>query len=359
MASGSTIVDAVNDCINAFDDHPKLVALALENPLLFESKDLNNENILMKACAEKKTKLVDTLLHSKYFSKKLLTDKNSSGHNALMISCMVNDSECIDLIMNSQFFDPSILKETDVNGKDSLMLACGSGSNATMKLVNSDKFDKSVTNNKSKYKKNALVYAIRSKQFDEKTFSEFIKIFNNQAIKNVDAADRTPIIYASFYRPEYVKFFLMIDSNHEQRITKFCSKKNKHIDKLKSFFVDANNTGFSYLHILAIFHPHILTDIIKLVDKHNLFICDNIGRKFYEYLPNKYKRYLNDIDNSLKLIIINSIPNCDICFENEVDRSLPCGHVLCAKCLNVLPSKNCHICRFQFVDYNVRKLFLS
>jgi hypothetical protein len=78
---------------------------------------------------------------------------------------------------------------------------------------------------------------------------------------------------------------------------------------------------------------------------------------FVIYIWNKISLIWNKI--SLIWDKINGVNamTCKICYENNVSKILPCGHVYCDDCSNKI--SKCSFCRAPFCRYTVKPVYLS
>ncbi len=90
-------------------------------------------------------------------------------------------------------------------------------------------------------------------------------------------------------------------------------------------------------------------DLIKILDKEINIKEENI-KKILNISEEKYKIYLENKEDTDKYL-------CKICFANEIDCFLDCGHTYCTICINQISNKTCSFCRKHFNKY--KPIFLS
>jgi hypothetical protein len=129
---------------------------------------------------------------------------------------------------------------------------------------------------------------------------------------------------------------------------------------------DIEKGGQTYLHILAIFNPLILSKDIKFFSELK-DIKDNSGRYFYEYLfftceeliPSLTDLTENKVNElNLKNPYIKNV-ECSICLVKQPTHVFtPCGHASCSTCGHEIMKRNktCHMCKCK-VTSSIKIIF--
>jgi hypothetical protein len=335
--------DLLSEIIDGFDKCRGIISYLLQTDstvLYIKDEDTGN-NLLIKACFNGKADLVSKILSSQYCTKEVLMHKNNSGNNALITSC-INMEECAVEILRSKFCDSGLLEEIDAGGESCLMIACNNTPSLVKYIIESPHFSRSTLSYKSS-DKNALMHAFIECLPDEVIASLVTNKFCDREILETTDYDGWNIMhYGARYKPTIVKLLLELDLEHNHT----CQVMQ--VPDLLKKFIDTNNVGFTYLHVLAVWNPEHLKDIVNVAKSDTLVIRDSAGRYYYEYLNDEYKLKLNsESEIKYKIVVFPKSTKviCPICYEDEIKKVIiSCGHTFCSQCM-AKSGFTCLICR--------------
>lgn len=219
----------------------------------------------------------DVIVKSKYFTKELLMTRQSDIHwTIFMYVCVYNDT-LTELIIDSNIFVNDIFDVLDDYNMSSLLISSIFNPVSTIILLKSEK--------------------LTDDQLKLQTTHE--PIFDD-------------------------------DDEFEEELNEKFKKATKY-DKIIS-------TGYTFLHLMAIFYPELISEIdekyINVVEN----IKDSNGKTYLDYYNNiKLIEPINEFDNT----------TCPICYTNKQSIIFnPCAHCVCNDCFNKMNNfYECCICK--------------
>jgi ankyrin repeat protein len=354
----------LDDIINVFDKSNVTIRrlLHFDSKLLLIKDVDNGYNLLMKACYHDNYDLVSMILGSQFCTDEIVSQGDYYNKNALMIAC--NRSErCAMEILRSKFCNTKLLEEVDTERENCLMASLATPS-IIKHIIESPHFTKEMFLHNT----NFLINACQEDDLSDEIMNYLLthKLCCKEILEDQDDDGWNILHYAAYYRPSIVKVLLGLDFDHN----KLCKKLGIDLpDGILQYIDKSMEVGFTYLHILAMYNPASIGEIIKLAHKNTVMIRDNQGRYFYDYLDDNEKMNLDMKSLELKITIpikhgitypsTSTKVTCPICYDRAVDAiSIPCGHAFCSPCLMEIKQGNsvCPMCKIKF--FRINKLFL-
>jgi hypothetical protein len=315
---------------------------------LLESVDSNNWNCLMYACYHHPS-VTQCILESKFCSKELLLQVNKQNNNCLMIACKYQ-SDATKYILESTFCCKELFEQRGVDQYNCLMMACRYQGNSIKHILESTFCCKELLEQRSVNQYNCLMIACHYnvEYIDLISESEF---FKNEMIFESTITGWNSLSILCQHNPDHIETILKFNVPFLLRhiVTKFALSRLP--DRLLNYNI--GNGGQTFLHILAIFHPEYIKNVIIYVDEDLKNVEDNGGNKFYTYLLPNYKHVLELFYNAdseeynkyIKQSKVHGITDtvCAMCLENEYSHIFNCGHCSCQTCMKHI--ERCHICK--------------
>ena len=351
----------------AYNDYTTIINRILNiDSNIFKFKDSSKNNLLMRACEDNNPKLFSAILESPFINISILKEVNSNKQNILLYACL--DSHICALILLEKFphlIDEELFNGMDIDGDNILSIIFRSNQvvNVTTNLITAictnSLFNNKILNSIDCNKSTPLMLACQNIQVSSEAILNLLSFYDITNINFVDVDGISAIMHAAQFHPAIVKRIQMITNKHTY-VT-----KNIEIDStpvviqqfLNKQYIKSPNSGFSYLHILAIYNPSFIRSTIINAHIDDINIKDHYDRYFYDYLNDVHKRELNNMNlNNIipKFVLFANVNSsdidkydcvvCKICYDKSVDTLLlPCKHTTCNICCKSL--KECHVCK--------------